>query len=137
MGVTRNLREAWRSLRRRPGFTAVTAATLAVAIAALTAVLTLANAVLVRPLPYPRATHVVVVRAAIGQGALSLPTLRDLRQGATSLAALSAFTAQSVNLTGLERPDRVRGGFVSADFFTALGVEPEHGRGFVAAEETP
>ncbi len=136
-GIVDDLRLAARALVRRPGFTFVACTTLALAIAAVTAVLALVDAVLLRPLPYERADRLVMVRAAGGRGGLSLPALADIRRDVPSFEAVSAFNAQSVNLTGLERPDRLRGGFVSADFFTALRVGVARGRAFVAADSAP
>src|SRR5436190_9289967 len=108
-GLVDDVRLAARALLRRPGFSLVACATLGLAIAAVTAVLALVDAVMLRPLPYAQADRLIMVRAGVGRGGLSLPTLADMRRDVQAFEAVSAFNAQSVNLTGLDRPDRLRG----------------------------
>jgi len=139
--------EAWqdarfglRMLRKNWGFSAVAILTLALGIGANTTIFSLVNGVLLRPLPYPDAKQVVLIHARTNQVAMtgiSYPDLEDWRRQSASFEGIAAWTAKSVNLTGQERPERVRGAFVSANFFGVLGVVPEQGRSFLPGEDEP
>ena len=127
-----------RMLRKNAGFTTVAVLTLALGIGANTTIFSLVNAVLLRPLPYPDAKEVVLMYGRTNQvarTAISYADLEDWRRQSHSFEGIAAWLPQSVNLTGQEKPERVRGAFVSANFFDVLGVRPEQGRGFVAGED--
>jgi predicted permease len=129
---------ALRMLRRRPALSFFSAVTLALGIGAVTAVVALVDAVMIRPLPYPDPTRIVSIRGTI-QGrtsGISYENLLDIRDQASSIAAASPFFAQSVNLTGVPEPDRLRGGFVTSDFFAVLGVAPSIGVAFSSRIDT-
>ncbi len=133
-----DLRFGVRMLMKKPGFTLIAVITLALGIGANTALFSVVNAALLRPLPFNQAEQLVMVYTRTGAYARDLvawPELLDWRAQSQSFASLSAFTTQSVNLTGRTEPSRVVGGFVSADFFSMLGVEPALGRGFLANED--
>jgi len=139
-GLFQDLRHGARTLFKRPGFSAVAIATLALSIGANTAIFSVVNAVLLRALPYHNADRLVVLSTISGSGdsdGLSVPEAEDYRAQMTSFEDLGFFQSQSVNLTGGERPDRVRGAFVSANFFRVFNLNPLAGRGFADGEDRP
>src|SRR4051812_30266189 len=115
-----DLRYALRQLLKSPGFTAVAILTLALGIGANTAVFSVVDAVLLRALPYYDSEQLVDVFSSNPSGdrdGISIPEFEDLRARIGPVKDFAAFQSQSVNLTGGERPDRIRGAFVSANFF--------------------
>jgi MacB-like periplasmic core domain len=135
-----DVRYGLRMLRRNPGFTAVAIATLALGIGANSAIFTVVNSVLLRPLPYEDPGRLMAVyNTAPGRGlmdfATSPPDFRTLRRQNQTLAALSAFYRANYNLTGADKPERLKAMVVSADYFTTLGVQPAIGRNFLPGEE--
>jgi putative ABC transport system permease protein len=142
--LVRDLRYAWRALRQRPGFAAVTVATLALGLGANTAIFSVVKVVLLSPLPYPEPERLAFVRGrsearadnSFGSLGLSWPDFVELRDGARSFAGLALVRGQSVNLTGADTPERVTGIFTTASLFsTVLETRAHRGRLF-AAEET-
>ncbi|MCG3161859.1 MAG: hypothetical protein JMDDDDMK_03074 [Acidobacteria bacterium] len=136
--LRQDLRYGARMLMKKPGFTLIAVLTLALGIGANTAIFSVVNAALLRPLPYDHPDQLVVVYTRTSRDSrdgVSWPDLRDWQTQSKSFAHLSAFAAQSVNLTGRAEPGRVVGGFVSADFFKMLGVEPLLGRAFLPGED--
>lgn len=134
-----DIRFAARGFRRRPGFTLVAALTLMLGIGANTAVFALVNAVLIRPLPYPRADQLVTIWGADDTHPrllLSVPDVEDMRTRSRTLSDIGIARSQSVNLTGGDRPDRVTGEFVSSSTLPLLGATPQIGRLFTAEETT-
>jgi putative ABC transport system permease protein len=135
-----DLRFGLRMLRKNMRFTGVAVLTLALGIGANTTIFTLVHAVLLRPLPFRNAAQMVLIQGKTTQGArtgVSYADMEDWRQQAQSFEGISAWMAQSVNLTGQEKPERLRGGFVSANFFELLGVTAEQGRVFLPGEDVP
>ena len=142
-----NLRHALRALRRAPGFTAVAVGTLALGIGATTAIFTVVNGVLLRPMPYEAPERLAIIWNDLGEGAQSLPAVSaldflDYRERSRTFEAFAAASGPSVarlrgNLTGEGDPERVDLAPVTANFFPLLGVTPALGRGFTAAEELP
>src|SRR5262245_5670576 len=126
--IFRNLRQdvtfAFRMMRRQPGVTTLSIASLALGIGASTGAFSLVDASLLRALPLPAPDRLVLVLETIkGQTSqVSYENLRDLQRLTRSFDALSAFRGQTVNVTGLPEPGPVRGGFVSSEFFTVAGV---------------
>ena len=139
MGTLRlDLRYAMRSLTKKPLFTLVAVATLALSIGANTAIFSVVNAVLLRALPYHNPDQLVVLSTVSGGGqlnGLSVPEAEDYRAQMSSLEDVSFFQSQSVNVTGSERPDRVRGAFVSANYFRFFNLNPIIGRTFADGED--
>jgi putative ABC transport system permease protein len=140
-----DLRYGFRRLRKSPAFTAIALLTLALGIGANTSMFTIVNAVLLKALPIRDPGQIVFVREVPRQGtapfgglSISLPNLEDYRQQQHAFDALSAWIAQSVNLTGQEHPDRVIGAFVSANFFSGVfEVAAARGRTFMPGEDQP
>ena len=142
--VRPGLRQAARSLRRRPGFTAAVIATFALGIGANTAIFSLVDAVLLRPLPYANPDRLIRVWSAnprgIPRNAMSPPDFFDLREAAVrsgALQGLASFTfADSATLSAPE-PERVSVASATADLFDLLGVTAQVGRGFGPADSQP
>ncbi|HSS19148.1 MAG TPA: ABC transporter permease [Pyrinomonadaceae bacterium] len=137
--LLKDIRYGFRMLAKKPLFTIVGVLTLALGIGANTAIFSVVNAVLLRSLPYHNAERLVWVSTTTdGQwNGLSVPDLQDYQAGMPSLEDLTAFQSQSVNVTGGERPDRVRGAFVTANFFRVFNLAPVIGRTFVDGEDRP
>jgi predicted permease len=143
--LAQDLRYAARMLRKNPGFTAVAVLTLALGIGASTAVFSLVNAVLFKPLPYPDAGRIVFpwlqAPAGLDLGAPEIPWHRvafnDVRRDSKSFQHLGAFLSATFNLTGSGDPVRIDGLRASAGFFPSLGTPPELGRFFTAEEDLP
>src|SRR5919107_3267229 len=138
--LLQDVRYAWRSLRRSSGFTAVAVLALALGIGANTAIFSVVNGVLLRPLPYAEPERVVMIwNHWEGWPAtwLSEPEVADYRALSRSLERVAAFTTGGRNLTGGDAPERVRAGFVTADVFPVLGVGAARGRVFGAEEDRP
>jgi putative ABC transport system permease protein len=139
MGASWNdARYGVRMLLKAPAFTLVAVLTLALGIGANTAIFSVVNALLLQPLPLPDSDRLFAGSARDAQGRpawFSYADFEDLRGTATLLEGYSAFVGQSVNLTGRDEPQRVRGGFVSDNFFELVGVQPAMGRGFVPGKD--
>jgi putative ABC transport system permease protein len=142
--LLQDLKYGFRRLRKSPGFTITALLTLTLGIGANTSIFTIVNAVLLRALPFRDPGQIVFVRElqkqadnAFGGLAISIPNLEDYRQQQHAFDELSAWISQSVNLTGQEHPDRVIGGFVSANFFKVFEVDAERGRTFLTGEDQP
>ncbi|MCM3872702.1 MAG: ABC transporter permease [Pyrinomonadaceae bacterium] len=127
-----------RMLLKKPLFTIIAVMTLALGIGANTAIFSVVNAVLLRALPYHNPNKLVVL-SAVGTGGdrdgLSFLEVQDFKSQMQTLEDLTAFQSQSVNLTGGERPDRVRGAYVSANFFKVFNLTPVVGRIFAEGED--
>jgi len=127
----RDLRHAWRLLRRQPAFAAVAILTLALGIGTTTAVFTIVNGVLLRPLPYRDPSRLVVLY--YGHQGLVSPwfsplNLRDYVGPSESFADSSAVVPVTVSMTGLGDPERLQGARVSWNYFTLFGVPMALGR---------
>ena len=139
--LMQDMRYCLRTLRRYPGFAAVAVITLALGIGANTAMFSIVNGVLLRPLPYSHPEQLVSVfstfsgQEGLESGSTSPPDFRTLRQRNHTLAGLSAYYPTGMNLTGAAQPERVRALIVSADYFSTLGVQPAMGRNFLSTEE--
>ncbi len=136
-----DLRFALRSLARAPGFVGVVVLTLALGIAACTALFSVVDGVLLRPLPYPAPGRLVVIRStqlpAFPEFAASPPDFIDWERQATSFAGMAAFTGQPLILTGQAEPLRLKGLRVTRDYFRVYGVRPVLGRAFRPDEDLP
>ncbi|HKQ40701.1 MAG TPA: ABC transporter permease [Verrucomicrobiae bacterium] len=135
------LKFAARMLVKTPAFTAIAVLTLALAIGANTAVLSLVNALLIRPLPYQAPNQLVLLlqhfRAQnLERIPMSPPEFVDYETRAKSFEGLGAFGYTTFNLSGNDKPERVSGAFVTAGLFPVLGVSPLRGRFFNPEECT-
>jgi putative ABC transport system permease protein len=134
-----DFRLALRNLISTPGFSAVAIITVALAIGANTAVYSLVNALLVRPLPYKAPQELVLLwEKFAGQGLtqipVSAPEYLDYEKQTRSFTGVAAFDYVDLNLTGGETPERVQGAVVSPSLFPVLGIEPVKGRVFAPNE---
>ena len=141
--LMQDLKYAIRMLAKSPGFTAIVVLTLALGIGANTAIFSLVNTVLLRPLPYPEPQRVVTLGLDYGRGGVSddfeslqFVYWRDHSQAFDSLAAVFG-SMGGFNLVGDAGPVHVRGSKVSREFFRAAGIEPMLGREFLAEEDRP
>jgi predicted permease len=137
--LRQDLRHAVRSLLRSPAFTAVTILTLALGIGANTAIFSIVNGVILRPLGYPKPEQLMYLTTqfpAFGfeQFWVSPPEYFEFREINQSFASVGAFTTGEVNLTAGDRPLRVRSASVNDDLMNALGVQPAIGRLFSKGE---
>ena len=139
--LIQDLRYGIRTLFKNPGFAAVAAITLAVGIGANTAIFSVVNATLLRPLPYAEPDRLSVVTIdRLEQGRRFTVSKADfliLKEEMRSFERLAAVTTDRLNLTGMKEPQRVAAMWVTADFFSILGVPPVLGRGFAADEDRP
>lgn len=132
-----DLRFAVRQLLRNPGFTVVSAITLALGIGASTAIFSAVNPILFKPLPYPHAGRIVMIWN-IWQSArseMAFGTYLELSQRSHSLESVAIFEPWQPAMTGGVEPERLEGQSVSAGFFPVLGVAPALGRDFLISEE--
>ncbi|HEV2176676.1 MAG TPA: ABC transporter permease [Terriglobia bacterium] len=128
-----DLRYGLRTLAKNPGFTAVAVLTLALGIGANTAIFSVVNAVLLRPLPYPQPDRLVAV-GQMWRGAgdsFSPADFLDLQAQNHVFEQMAAFKAESFNLATGDRPERLEGAVVTTNLFGVLGVRPFLGRGFL------
>jgi putative ABC transport system permease protein len=129
-----------RSLRKRPGFTAVVVLTLALGIGAPVAIFSLVSGVMLRPLPYRDPDRVVLVWEKPPGGnrfAVAPANFLDWREQNQVFVDMAAIAGATVNLTGGGEPERLRARRVSASFFPILGIPPALGRTFLLEEDQP
>jgi putative ABC transport system permease protein len=131
-----NLRQAYRGLLRTPAFSLTVILTLGLGIGANTTVFSLMERRLLRSLPLPEPSRLMVVTEFnhVGFDNFSWPDYQDLERETQSFSALAAVRSGSANLTGDGDPARVRSGQVTARFFDVAGLQPLLGRGFTADE---
>lgn len=128
-----DLRYAVRLLVKKPGFTALAFATLALGIGANTAIFSVVNAVLLQPLPYKDSAQLVSiweVQSNQDHSNFSPAEFLDYQSQNQSFSAMAAYRLMNFTLTGAGEPEQLGGLVVTANYFSLLGVEPEHGRIF-------
>lgn len=138
-GTLQDLRYALRALRRAPGFTAVSIATVALGIAATTVVYSIVDGILLRPLPIADPDRIILARELNPAGqdmSVSQPNFEDWKARQTSFEKFAAWRGLTVNLTGVEQPRRVYARIVTWELLSTLGVTPVLGRDFTAADDT-
>ncbi len=139
--LAQDVRYAWRGLRRSPGFAAVAIITLALGIGANTAIFSVINAVLLRPLPYAAPGQLVRLyetEAAPGNYPFTGPDFLDWKTQNHSFQDMTLFSPwRSVNLSGEGEPDHVLAAATESNFFTLLGARPLLGRTWVPDEDEP
>ena len=139
--LIQDLRYSVRQLRKAPGFTTVAVITLALGIGATTTIYSIVDSLLLRPLPYPNAPHIVRVWNTFApRGMMELPAsepefLEYSRSHA--FARFAGFSTGAVNVTGIGDPLRVAAAWGTSDFFQVLGSGPLFGRIFTSDEFNP
>ncbi|HEV7521231.1 MAG TPA: ABC transporter permease [Candidatus Angelobacter sp.] len=139
----RDLRYGLRLIRKSPGFSALAILAIAIGIGANTAIFSVVDAILLRPLPYPEPGQLIAAgmhqRGSSGIHPMGVADFLAWRDQQHSFEHVAVFDggAGSLSLSGLGTPERVPGITVSADFFTTLGVKPINGRGFQTGEDRP
>jgi putative ABC transport system permease protein len=138
--LTQDIRYAFRSLARAPGFTLVALVTLALGIGGTTAIFSIVDGVVLRPLPYSDPERIVQLVRIIARGddrSFSGPDYRDMKNGATFLSAVAGYRSDIIDLTGRSEPVRVRGMETTAGFFDVFDVPPIVGRTYHEATDAP
>jgi putative ABC transport system permease protein len=138
--IMNHFRFAFRQLIKNPAFAAVAIITLALGIGANTAIFSIVNAVLLRPLPYPDADRIMVLNESSGPGqdfSVALPDYFDWQNDNTVFEHLAATHKESRNLSGISgrEPERVSCASVTRNFFNIIGLPPEIGRTFSEDED--
>src|SRR5690242_18758854 len=134
------LQQVSRALGRSPGFCAVAILVLAIGIGGCTAIFSVANVLLLRPLPYPDPERLVLVwekRSQDGsrKNGVASGDYLDWREQNRSFAALDAGNQRAFNLTGAGKPERVMSSLGTAQLLATYGTSPLLGRGFTLADE--
>jgi putative ABC transport system permease protein len=131
-----------RQLLRRPGFSLAMIATLMLGIGANSAIFSLLNAVLLKPLPYPQPDRMVGIWGHLSKP--DIPRLQasegevlDYQHNFQSFEAVAAYAASNANLTAGDEPERVRIYYATSEIWKVVGVQPLIGRGFTADEDKP
>src|SRR6185295_12833514 len=140
LDLARDVRYAARLLRRSPGFAAIALVTLALGIGANTAIFSVLNAVLLRPLPYADPDRLVTIgeRGPTGSAAnVGYTTFLDWRERSHAFEDMALIRSWIPTLIANGEPERISGMRVSSNFFRMLGVKPAVGRDFTADEDTP
>jgi putative ABC transport system permease protein len=141
--MIKEIRYAIRQLAKHPGFTLVAALTLALGIGANTAIFSVVNALLLRPLPYPHSDRLVLLRErsdTFESGSVSYPNYLDWRAAQRGFTDLALFRRDSVNLSGENgeaTPERTGAARVTWNFLSILGTSPKLGRDFAEADDLP
>ena len=142
--LLQDIRYGLRTLSKNPGFTAVAVLTLALGIGANTAVFTVVNGVLLRPMPFPEPERLVLISLTPHRGPFEWqPAISDrdylaFREQDKAFERIASFTSgATANLTGAGDPAQIPVAYVTSDFFPTLRMNPEMGRGFLAEEEEP
>jgi predicted permease len=135
-----DLRYGLRTILKTPGFTTIAVLTLALGIGANTAIFSVVNALLLRPLPYPEAERLAVIattmrRERIEVRSTSYPDFVSWRDQNTVFEQVAARTSNSFSLLSGNEPERINGELVSANYFSLLGVQAVNGRTFLAEED--
>jgi predicted permease len=140
--LLQDVRYGVRMLAKRPGFTLVAVLTLALGIGANTAIFSVVDAVLLRPLPYANPDGLVVVfdnflNMGLPEISVSIPEFVDYRERNGVFTDIAAWFTGTANLTETGEPEQIRVAYVSASLFPLLGVEPAAGRAFTPEEDQP
>ena len=141
--LAQDLRYAFRSLVKNPGFTAVAVACLALGIGVNATIFSVIDGVILRPYPFPEPDRLIVVHArnheqGINRGSLSYADFKDLREHASTIESIAAFANRSLTISdGQGEPERYSGATVSAALFPMIGARPIVGRDFTPADDRP
>jgi putative ABC transport system permease protein len=138
--VPNDIRYALRTFARNPGFAAVVLLTLALGIGATTAIFSVLDGVMLRPLPYPDIDRILSLSERTTDGhnmSVSWPNFQDWRDQNQVFEQLGIYRPTTANLTGGDRPDRLNAALASSAMFGAMGLSPIAGRVFSPTEDTP
>jgi predicted permease len=139
--LRQDIRQSFRRLGKQPGFTAVVLLTLALGIGANTAIFSVVNTVLLRPLPYREPSRLVTIQHHYPtlqlDAPVSAPGFQAYHDDTRIFDAVSVETSWSANLTGVGEPVRLRGGRVSGDYFRTIGVPAALGRALLPEDDAP
>jgi putative ABC transport system permease protein len=136
--LVQDLRYGWRTLLKSPGFAAAALFTLALGIGANTAIFSVVYGILLRPLSFWDASHLVLLNETtprVGDVSVSYPNFQDWRSQSHSFAEMAAVNPVSFNMAGSNQPENIGGLAVSPNFLPMMGVRPVMGRGFTPDEE--
>jgi putative ABC transport system permease protein len=138
--LQQDLRYAVRMLIKSPGFTVVAVVALTLGIGANTAIFSVVNSVLLRPLPYSEPERLMQLweadsRKGRSEMPASYPNFADWRDQKNAFEEVVAYSDWTFNLAGTAEPERIRSAIVSPAFFSTLGINPIHGRGFLTGED--
>src|SRR5215216_1212544 len=131
--LIKDLQYGVRSFLKRPGFLVIAVSTLALGIGATTAMFTVVNSILLRPLQFPEPERIVLLegvnpRLGIRDGSSSVPDISDWQQQSQSFEQIAAFVPGGVFLTIGDETERVRAAGVTPEFFPLFRTNPIHGR---------
>src|SRR5438270_8346344 len=138
--LTQDLRYGVRMLVKSPGFSLVALITLALGIGANTALFSIVNAVLLKPLPYPHPEQLVTLHMSkpnFETGAISYPNFKDWQAQNHTFSAMALSRGNAVSLFGMGEAEYLRAQLITSDFFPILGVKPVLGRNFEKGEDEP
>ncbi|MEY2549129.1 MAG: putative transport system permease protein, partial [Verrucomicrobiota bacterium] len=140
--LSQDVRYGARMLLKNPGFTLIAVVALALGIGANSAIFSVVNTLLLRPLPYKNPGQLVVIwenatHLGFPKNTPSAANFLDWQKQNTLFEGMAAFAERSFNLTGVGEPERLDGRRVSANLFDLLGVKPLLGRNFVPDEDKP
>ena len=133
-----DLRYGARMLMKQPGFTLIALVTLALGIGANVALFSIVKGVLLNPLPFPQPDQIVTLHQSkpnFPTGAIPYPNFRDWQKENQTFAAMAISRRSSFNLLGAGEPEQLNGRWVSAEFFSVLGVQPALGSNFKPGED--
>ena len=138
--LLQDLRYAVRVLFKSKALTAVALVTLALGIGVNSAIFSVVNAIVLRPLPYARSQDLMVIwgdlhKPGLEEIEISALELRDFQQQCQAFDQIAAYSTDGFNLTGIDQPERLRGAGISANLFPTLGVQPHLGRNIAAEED--
>ena len=136
--LLQDLRYGLRMLAKSPGFTVIAILTLALGIGANTALFSVVNGVLLKPLPYPQPERLVWLAESkpnFATGSISFPNFRDWQKDNHTFLAMAVYRSYNFNILGLGDAEQVRARFITSDFFSVLGVNPILGRTFASGED--
>jgi hypothetical protein len=136
----KDLRFAFRGFLKRPAFAVIAVITLALGIGANSAIFSVVNSIVLRPLPYSDSSRLMVLwgnlhNNGLDEIELSAPEYVDLQSQCQSFDNLAAYTGQGFNLSGVGAPERLRGSWASANLFSTLGTNAALGRTFLKEED--
>lgn len=138
--LLQDLRFGIRTLLKNPGISAVAIIALALGTGANSAIFSVVNAIMLRPLPYGQPERLVMMwgtnsKSGINQDSISVPNLLDYREQSSTLDQIAAYSQDDFNISSGDEPIHCQGTFVTANYFSALGSSPHYGRAFADGED--